>query len=59
VEAELVMGLSKRLRIPPVAGGVMDQPAWVLRTLRILDLADPDQKREAPELDLADLQELI
>lgn len=54
-----MMGLSQRLRIPPVAGGVLDQPAWVLRTLRILDLADPDQKREAPELDLADLQELI
>jgi hypothetical protein len=62
VEAELVMGLSERLKVPPVAGGAVDQPLWVLLALHILDLASGDsgESRPAgpPRIELADLQQL-
>lgn len=53
-EAEIVIGLARQLRISP--GAVLEQPMSVLRMLEILSLAETDL---APELELADLQELL
>lgn len=54
------MGLSERLKVPPVAGGVLDQPIWVLRALHILEFASGEQlPSEPPRVEFADLQQLM
>lgn len=53
------MGLAERLGIPPVAGGVLDQPVWILRALAIIEAGTGDAPPLAPEVHLADLQELL
>jgi hypothetical protein len=54
------MGLAQRFRSLPNAGGVLDQPSSLLHMLEILRLADGEgDAYRSPELDLADLQELL
>jgi hypothetical protein len=42
-EAELTIGLCERFHSLPEAGGVLDQPADLLRMIRIVDLARPEE----------------
>jgi hypothetical protein len=63
-EAELVMEMCRGFQALPEAGGVMDQPVWVLRMLAVLKAAEGDggdgsvEAQHDPAAGLADFQRL-